>query len=285
VDLLQLQYFFESAQNESFAKTAEKHMVPASSVSASVRRLEKELGCRLFDRKANRILLNEQGRTLQRSLNTVFGELDLAVAKLSVQNTAPAEIRILARSLRRQITDCILRYRKIQSPNVRFVICLDMDPLEADTCDLIIDESSNHYAGFQKFELCSLRVRMKVGPGHHLHSRTLTMSQLRYEPFVTMGEGCNLHRILINACKNAGFVPNIVMEVNDAQCYGQCITEGIGIGLGREYHKILDKTQFLNVRDFEERQNFYCYYRPSIANPYVLDFMDFLRDDFLIKTM
>ena len=40
MELLQLRYFFESAKNENFAKTAEKYMVPASSVSASVKRLE-----------------------------------------------------------------------------------------------------------------------------------------------------------------------------------------------------------------------------------------------------
>ena len=42
MEMLQLRYFYESAQNESFAKTAEKYMVPTTSVSASVKRLEKE---------------------------------------------------------------------------------------------------------------------------------------------------------------------------------------------------------------------------------------------------
>ena len=45
MELLQLRYFYESAKNENFAKTAEKYMVPASSISASVKRLEEELGC------------------------------------------------------------------------------------------------------------------------------------------------------------------------------------------------------------------------------------------------
>ena len=57
MELLQLRYFFDSSKNESFAKTAQKYMVPPSSVSASVKRLESELGCRLFDRQSNRIKL------------------------------------------------------------------------------------------------------------------------------------------------------------------------------------------------------------------------------------
>ena len=43
MELLQLRYFFESAKSESFSKTAEKYMVPITSVSASVKRLEREL--------------------------------------------------------------------------------------------------------------------------------------------------------------------------------------------------------------------------------------------------
>ena len=52
MELLQLRYFFDSAKNEHFAKTAEKYWVPASSVSASIKRLEEELGCKLFDRQS-----------------------------------------------------------------------------------------------------------------------------------------------------------------------------------------------------------------------------------------
>ena len=72
MELLQLRYFFESARNESFAKTAEKYMVPAASVSASVKRLEKELGCQLFHRTSNRILLNDSGREFQKVLTVVL---------------------------------------------------------------------------------------------------------------------------------------------------------------------------------------------------------------------
>ena len=76
MEMLQLRYFFESAKCESFAKTAEKYVVPTTSVSAAVKRLEKELGCELFERLPNRILLNEDGHRLLQSLYIVFGELE-----------------------------------------------------------------------------------------------------------------------------------------------------------------------------------------------------------------
>ena len=64
MEFLQLRYFYESARTQSLSKTASKYMVPASSVSASIKRLEGELGCQLFERTANRITLSESGKRL-----------------------------------------------------------------------------------------------------------------------------------------------------------------------------------------------------------------------------
>ena len=64
MEILQLRYFYETAMAESIAKTAQKYMVPASSVSASIKRLEQELGVELFVRTSNRISLSEKGKLL-----------------------------------------------------------------------------------------------------------------------------------------------------------------------------------------------------------------------------
>jgi hypothetical protein len=48
MEFLQLRYFYENAKNKSFALTAKKHMVPTSSVSAAIKRLETELGTKLY---------------------------------------------------------------------------------------------------------------------------------------------------------------------------------------------------------------------------------------------
>jgi len=277
MELLQLQYFFDSARTENFAKTAEKHFVPPSSVSASVKRLERELGCKLFDRQSNKIILNENGRKLQRSLGVIFDELENIKSELKSSESEGVEIRILVRSIRHRITDAIIDYRKAH-PNVRFETSFDMETSDADGYDLIIDEQTECYVGYKRFELCSMRVRIKAAADSPLCGRELTMAQLRNQPFVTMGKSSNLHKILLRACKNAGFTPNIVMETNDSQCYEKCISNGMGIGLSREnLNRSSTKTAYLYVTDFEERQTFYGYYRPTEANEHIKEFISFLR--------
>ena len=277
MEILQLQYFFDSARTENFAKTAEKYLVPPSSISASVKRLERELGCKLFDRQSNKIILNENGRKLQRSLGVIFEELDNIKNELTTSKADSTDIKILVKSIRSRITEAIIDYRKAH-PNVRFETSFDLETDDIDGYDLIIDEQTDCYVGYKRFELCSMRIRINSAADSPLCGRELTMAQLRHQPFVTMGKGSNLHKILLRACKNAGFTPNIVMETNDSQCYGKCISSGMGIGLSREnLTRTSPHTAYLYVTDFEERQTFYGYYKPNEANEHIKDFISFLR--------
>ena len=111
MERLQLRYFYESAKNESFANTAEKYMVPASSISASVKRLEDELGCKLFERRSNKISLNENGKELQNSLSVIFEELDNTVEKISTNKPEKTEISMLILATREYISSIMSEYQ------------------------------------------------------------------------------------------------------------------------------------------------------------------------------
>ena len=279
MEILQLRYFFDSARTENFAKTAEKYMVPPSSVSASVKRLENELGCRLFDRCSNRIFLNENGRKLQRSLGMMFDELDRTVSELSLAESETPEIKMLAKSLREVMTNALIEYRELH-PNQRFLTVFDFDEDNYEEYDLIVDERNESYVGYEKKELCTMRIRLFAAPDSPLCGRPITLRQLRNQNFVTMGKQSNSHRLLVKACKNAGFVPNIVMEINDTKCYVKCINTGMGIGLSREPAETKPSESaknFLLVSDFEELQTYYIYYKKTGSNSNLQNFVDYLR--------
>lgn len=276
MEMLQLRYFYESAKTESFAATAQQYMVPATSVSAAIKRLEKELGCQLFDRTANRIRLNKQGKRLRQSLDVIFSELDRCTLSLSQEQEDRREIKILVLSLRRIITDCIIRF-KAMYPNIYFKTSFDYNAAELQDYDIIIDDISDKYAHYHATVLCKARIRMKIAASSPLCDKKLTMHQLRNEPFVAMSEDGRLYSILLRACKKAGFTPNIVVKANDLQCYHQFLAAGIGIGLGRDLQKE-DRQQIrcLDVQDFREEQSIYCYCNPHSDYGNVRRFIDFL---------
>ena len=152
MDLLQLRYFYESAKNESFAKTAEKYMVPASSISASIKRLEDEIECKLFERRSNSISLNDSGKLLQNSLGVIFNELDQTVEKIKQTKPMKTEIRILILAMREYISHAVFEYQKMH-PNVHFVAMFDVNNHEGYEYDLIIDKDNGAYPEYKRREL------------------------------------------------------------------------------------------------------------------------------------
>lgn len=276
MELLQLQYFFESAKNESFAKTAEAHLVPTSSVSGAVRRLEAELGCQLFDRTANRIILNGNGKRLFGSLRIAFDELQGAVRDISSDSEDTREIKMLVRAMRSDITDLIIEYKE-KFPRAKFMISFDFGERDLEKYDIIIDEITNIYPKHRSFELYKMKLFMTVHSGSALATGKLCLADLRNESFISLSEQSNMHRILLKACKRAGFTPNITVLCNDIKCYERLIESGMGIGLSRK-RKDTARIRYLDISDFNEEYAVFAYYKQSADYGNVGHFLGFLRD-------
>ena len=283
MEILQLQYFYESAKSENFAKTAEKHFVPTSSVSSSVRRLEKELGCTLFDRSSNRLTLNQNGKRLFQALQIAFDAIGQAMKDLSAANEDNREIRMLVRAMRGNITDYIIEHNK-DKPHIRFQINFDNAEEDFEKYDIIIDEKSDLYPDHQRIELCRMRLRLTVSRDSPLCRRKWTMKQLENQQFISLGEQSNMHKVLMAACKKAGFSPTISLRSNDMKYYEKLIESGIGIGIERDNPKSLEKRSiaYLDVSDFEAESAVCAYCRKESLYGNVEQFLQFIsQKDFL----
>lgn len=277
MELLQLRYFFESAKNESFAKTAEKYMVPASSVSASVKRLEDELGCKLFERRSNRVILNENGMQLENSLSVIFEELDQTVEKIRTNKPKKTEIRILVLAMRDHVCNIMFEYQKLY-PNVHFVAMFDVDNDTSSDYDLIIDKHGDIYNEYKRHELGNYKICFKATPDHPLIGKELSMIDLRNERFITLEYELGLNSSLFECCKSAGFYPNIVLQTNDRQCFRQSAAAGIGIGLWLQSELAPPPEGLVDlvVKDLHLRHTLYLYYKSGVVNEQLKDFISFM---------
>ena len=120
MELLQLKYFCHAAQSCNFSKTAEKFGVPASGISQSIKRLEKELNTNLFDRKSNKIFLNESGRLFYEKANKALLLLEDAVSEISDSGTS-GRIKISIAANRRIVISAIKAFMQIY-PGVDFIM-------------------------------------------------------------------------------------------------------------------------------------------------------------------
>ncbi len=266
MELLQLRYFLDSADNENFSKTAEKYRVPPSSVSIAVKKLEIELGCSLFTRHKNKIQLNARGRVLRRALRHALDEIDSAVAGITdIPEEETGDISLLIRSERRIVGEHLLEFKQ-RYPRVVFHLSHEFSARDIEKYDIIIDAPSEQYQGFDRIPMLSEELHFAAFRDNPLCRRRLTMSDLRDQPFVTMGEGSSLKELVQEVCQKAGFHPHIIIESDDPYYLRKYIEMDLGIALIPERSwegELSDRVAFLDVVDFKYRRVTYAYFNKS----------------------
>lgn len=76
-----LYYFFIVAEEENISRAAKRLFVSQPALSTAMAKLEKEIGVALFDRRKNKIKLNEAGACLYQACRKAFATIDDGVAK------------------------------------------------------------------------------------------------------------------------------------------------------------------------------------------------------------
>lgn len=82
MELQQLKYFKAVAEAGKLSDAAQSLYISSPALSASISRLEKDLGYRLFDRTNSSIRLNRQGRIFLKYVNEIFNAIDCAKDEL-----------------------------------------------------------------------------------------------------------------------------------------------------------------------------------------------------------
>ena len=97
MELLHLRYFKTVAETENISQAARQLYVSQPALSTAIKRLEKELGFPLFDRKGNRIILTEAGQCFQKYVNSIFSTLTEGIDKArQITNRDHERVRVVS---------------------------------------------------------------------------------------------------------------------------------------------------------------------------------------------
>ncbi len=278
MEMLQLRYFYESAITENFSKTAQKYMVPASSVSASIRRLEQELGTELFIRTGNRVVLNENGRQLLAAVSNTLTQLDVTVNAISGHHTKKQTISILARCTRQTISYWIARFYRMH-PSVFFKLAVDDSPENYGNYDIIVSSPEEELTDYESFTWRRYGIRIETPDTDPLCGGTVTLKQLRDRLFVTTNTQGGGFKVFTKACERQGFTPKVFMECSDYGCRDIMLNSGIclGLNLGNEEDSRLPNVRYLKVSDFNEELEINVYYEKEAYEGNIKLFLDMLK--------
>ncbi len=227
MEILQLKYFQRTAKTENISKTAKEFMVPPSSVSAAIKKLEKEFSVSLFDRTANSLKLNENGKILLRAVENC--EKEFKKAKIDLMNRPESgEIKLLMLTNRSSVTDAMVNF-KSDYPDVSFTISHESDA-DHSKFDIVISDKLIDSDDFNRKEFINEEISLAVHKSHPLAKETsVKLKSLKNDKFILMSKGSRMRIFTDRLFEGVGTLPNPAIESSDPYYICRYLKMGLGI--------------------------------------------------------
>ncbi len=249
MELQQLRLFLAAAETQSFTRGAKRAFVSQPALSASIAKLEGELGVRLFTRNKRSVVLTPAGKTLLKRATQIVNECykardelknhgQLRMLRIGVVNTLSiANIARLIEPYRRENSSLKLQVFDASSEEMERL----MESGRIDLSLTIIPERSEkrrHVSSSKRLFSESYKVAMAAN--HHLsESPTLCLADLETEPFVSRSH-CEYRHMLKAVMKTAGVRLNVAYITNQDDRALSLVEQGAGIAIVPEHYESLN---------------------------------------------
>ena len=246
MELQQLRLFLAAAESESFTRGAKRAFVSQPALSASIAKLEGELGVRLFTRNKRNVVLTPAGRTLFKRATQIVDECNRArdelknhgqqrmlrlgvVNTLSIANIARLiePYRIENARLKLQVFDASTDEIERLAESGRIDLSLTVLPERT--------EPGRRFSHAKR--LFSESYRLAMAASHHLsEASSLVLADLRNEPFVSRSH-CEYRQMLRELLKTAGIKLNVAYVTNQDDRALFLVEKGVGVAIVPEHYE------------------------------------------------
>jgi LysR family transcriptional regulator, hydrogen peroxide-inducible genes activator len=241
MELQQLRYFCAIAETGSFSRAAQQTHVSQPSLSQQIRKLEDELGARLFDRLGRSIRLTELGQAFLPRARAVLRDLEAARGEVDEWKTATGGtvcvgvIPTIAPYFLPPLLGAFTR----KHPGVRLTVVEEITPLlleklRAGSVDVAIVALPLNVRGheFESVTLADEKLFAVLPRAHALAGRRrIFLDDLRDEPFLLLRDGHCFRETAVAACKRARLHPQIVFESGQFSSILSMVSAGLGVSI------------------------------------------------------
>ncbi|HBE78533.1 MAG TPA: LysR family transcriptional regulator [Firmicutes bacterium] len=236
MELNQLKYFQTVARYEHMSRAAAELHIAQPSLSKAISQLEQSLGVNLFERQGRQIKLNKFGRVFKSHVDRILLEFEDGKRELSdmmgnensrvtvASNYLPAFPKLLKGFLElyphtafRHIIGSTAKMKQ-QLENGKVDLCISSPPIEGPfiECKPLFTEE----------------IFLIVPEGHQFAERgSINLIEAANEPFISLREGFGIRDLTEECCRQAGFTPNIVFEMDIATKVAELVNLGFGVAL------------------------------------------------------
>ena len=248
LDVRLLQTFREVAMRGSFSLAAEELGFTQPAISQHLARLERHLGVKVLERTARGVTLTPAGEALLAETESVLSSVRQAeraaraaggvvASRLRVgafpsaaAGLVPGAVREARRRLPHPDIDLDLRVMEDQ-PGLRALVRgrLDIALMIQSPFDPIVVPDE-----IELLEITEDPMMIALPPDHPMASRrSVDLAQLADEPFLLteLGGTCADSNIMLRACRDAGFAPNVRLESEDYNALQGMAAAGLGVSI------------------------------------------------------
>ncbi|QWU14586.1 LysR family transcriptional regulator, hydrogen peroxide-inducible genes activator [Paenibacillus sophorae] len=259
MELRQLLYVLQIANERNFSRAAEKLHIAQPSLSQQLSKLEKELGVMLFQRNTSTVELTHAGTKFVDQAQIIINAVEL----LRQEMTDISELRtgrVVVGSM--PITGAhllphVLPVFKHKYPEIEITLLEDssmnLEKLTASgQTDLSLLSLPLEIPALAYEILGEERIDLAVPPEHPLAVRASTgmrtaMEELRGESFIVLKEGQGFRKMTVDLCREAGFDPSIVFESNNMETIQSLVAAGMGVTLVPRFISRAPRSEFVPV--------------------------------------
>jgi DNA-binding transcriptional LysR family regulator len=242
MELRQLAYFVAVAEERNFTRAAQRIPIAQPAISQQIRRLESELGERLFVRDRRGIRLTAAGQALlphARAMLADAAHARQAMAALSGLRTGRLAFGFVQPLPDRRLPGLLGAFHR-QYPQIE--LRLLEDETDALLAALAAGQLDAALIGLGRYDrpppdLESLPVAREpvvvaVHLAHPLAGRgSIPLHALREEPMIAFTAASKQRTTLETACRAAGFEPRIAAETSDLGVMIQLIQQRLGVAV------------------------------------------------------
>src|SRR5580698_1090843 len=238
----QLRYACAIAETGSFSRAAERCQIAQPSLSQQVLKLEEDLGTKLFDRLGRSVRLTEAGRAFLPPARSILSQMEMARSSVADKcaavrgSVAVGVIPTIAPYLMpRYAAGFAKKYPEAKLRIVEEATLILVENLRNLSIDFAILALPLRHKDLELFPLRTEPL-FAVLPKDHPRARvkSLTLKDLRGEPFVMLRDGHCFRDLSLAACTHARVTPRIAFESGQFSSLFGMVAAGVGVSLAPE---------------------------------------------------
>lgn len=233
-------YLVSLAEHGSFTAAARANFVTQPAISISLRKLEAELGTKLFDLRGRRVAFTGAGEVvleyarrligLERELHREIEDLEgLTKGRIALGTIDAASVYVLP--------EIFSRFNEIY-PGIDIHLEIDstmplLDKCASGTVDCVVGTlPPGEFSGFDVFPIYRESLVIIAPCGHPIAgARPIAASKLSGHTFISFHEESFTRRIIEKVLEENGIQPRITMAIDSPEAIKNLVASGLGLAV------------------------------------------------------